>query len=195
MSNSPDQTETKRDRVRRLVFTPLADRGFRFPKAMALEDQRKDMAAMIDDVTYMSDDALRALENALRSKGDGSAKHFWPSRATITTIAEGLEQRPMRELPALLRWFSSKAGPDALANERHVAEYQFWKRWKKPPVTDRDKRQVAATAREMTDRAARIKDRMDRGLSPFGDDGLWYEWYLDLDQRVRGYIEAGKDAA
>ena len=79
MGSETDQVETKRDRVRRLVFTPLAERGFRFPRAFDADDQRKAMDAMIDTVTYLSDDALRALEQSLRSKGDGSARCFWPS--------------------------------------------------------------------------------------------------------------------
>ncbi len=197
MGSETDQVETKRDRVRRLVFTPLAERGFRFPRAFDADDQRKAMDAMIDTVTYLSDDALRALEQSLRSKGDGSARCFWPSIATINGIAEALEARPMRELPALLRWFASKAGPDALKAERHVAEYLFWKRHKKPPLTDRDRRRIAEVAREQADRAARVRDRIERGFQPFGDDGQWLAWYDDLDQRVRGYIaEAAKgDAA
>lgn len=197
MGSETDQTESKRDRVRRLVFEPLARRGFRFPKGIAPEDQRKAMDAMVDGVTYLSDDALRALEESLRSKGDGSAKTFWPTQATITTVAEALEQRPMRELPALLRWFGSRAGPEALAANRHVAEYLFWQRWKKPPVTDRDRRRVAEVAQEQADRAARVQDRIDRGFAPFGDDGQWLDWYNGLDARVRGYIaEAEKgDAA
>ncbi|QOL79666.1 hypothetical protein [Pseudooceanicola spongiae] len=36
------KTETKRDRVRRLLLTPMAELGFRFPKAVSAEDgQRK----------------------------------------------------------------------------------------------------------------------------------------------------------
>ncbi|WP_146592334.1 hypothetical protein [Puniceibacterium confluentis] len=197
MTDQTDQTETKRDRVRRLVIEPLTGRGFRFPRVMPEADQRKALDALADALTYMSDEGLRRVSEALRTKGEGSAKCFWPCLATVEGFAEVCERRPLSELPALLRWFASAAGHEALIGDRLVAEYLFWQDRKRPPVHPRDREIVARRAVEMASKAERIRDRIGRGLQPFDDDGEWLRWYEHLGKRVNGYVSADQqgDAA
>ncbi|EPX82085.1 hypothetical protein [Salipiger mucosus] len=195
MSDEQTTTETKRDRVRRLLIEPLQAHGMRFPKAMPEAEKRRALDSIADQVAYMSDRGLTVLAECLRTKGEGSAKDFWPSLASITTYAHSFEPRPLNERPELLRWFASRAGPDALQAGRHVAEYLWWQKKGHPPLTDRDKALVREKSREMADKALRVQERIDRSLPPLHDDGAWLDWYRALDQRVRGYIAAGEKAA
>jgi hypothetical protein len=188
------EAETKRDRVRRLLLEPLRRHGMRHRRGTSPDDAQGHLDAICDRLSYMSDDGLVALARALESKGEGSAGHFWPSLATVTAFAEVMEPRPLDELPELLRWFASRAGPEALASGRHVAEYLWWQKRKAPPFHPAAKAKVRADAQEMASKAARIRDRLEHGRKPFADDGQWLEWYDALDARVRGYINAARAA-
>ena len=183
-----DRKEANRERVRRLVIEPLAARGFRFAKGVADEDQRKALDGLADLIGYMSDGGLRVLEESLRTKGEGSQRCFWPSHATIGGLAEAFESRPLDELPGLLRWFASEAGRLALADERLVAEYLFWKSKKRPPVSPQDRKLVADHAAEMRSKAERIRDRISRGVAPLFDDGEWLAWFDKTEAKVKGYL-------
>jgi hypothetical protein len=195
MADAGTNPETKRDRVRRLLIDPLAKRGFRFPRAVPEADGRATLDAIADAVAYMSDLGLERLRVCLESKGDGSRKDFWPSRACFETFAQIAEPRPLPERPTLLRWFASEAGAAALRDGRHVSEYLFWQSKAHPPVNDRDRRLIAERGRDMAARAARISERMGRGLSVDPDDQGWLDWYRALDQRVVGYIETERKGA
>ena len=142
-----------------------------------------------------SDDGLRALRRTLATKGEGKTRDIWPCFAAILGHAEAFERRPIEELPELLRWFTSRAGPEALAAGRHVAEYQFWKRHKRPPGAPGEKARVAKTADEMQAKAARFRQIIaERGALPWPQDRAWLDWYDGQEAYVRGLIET-RDAA
>lgn len=189
MGSDTDQTESKRDRVRRLLLDPLADHGFRFKRGVTEDDARTKLAQIADDLAYMSDAGLKAMFQSMRLKGEGSSRDFWPSRAAFLGLAEALEKSPLEEAPALLRWFASVEGPKALQGQTHVAQYLFWSKHKRPPVSVHDWRSVREHADRMADRAMRVKDKMDRGVEVWPDDEAWYRRYTDLDALVRGYVE------
>ena len=183
-----EKKEANRERVRRMVIEPLTMRGFRFAKGTSDEDQRKQLDGLADLIGYMTDGGLRALEECLRTKGEGAQRCFWPSYATIGGLAEAFEARPLEELPGLLRWFASEAGRLALADERLVAEYLFWKSKKRPPVSPQDRKIVADHAVEMRSKAERIRDRISRGVAPLFDDGEWLAWFDKTEAKVRAYL-------
>lgn len=183
-----DKKEANRERVRRLLIDPLASRGFRFAKGTPEEEQRKQLDGLADLVGYMTDSGLMVLEESLRTKGEGSQRCFWPSHASIGGLAEAFEARPLEELPGLLRWFASEAGRLALADERLVAEYLFWKSKKRPPVLMQDRKLVSDHAAEMRSKAERIRDRISRGVAPLFDDGEWLAWFDKTEAKVRGYL-------
>lgn len=194
MAEVEQKQETKRDRVRRLMIGPLQKLGMRFPKAVAEADGKKTLDRICDEMAYLSDENLRRMAEYMRTKGEGSKKDFWPSRKSFIAFAEVAQPRGLDELPALLGWFASEAGKKALAEGRLVAEYQFWQKHKMPPVTDGQKRQVEIDAGEMNSKARKVRERIARGVAPFGDDGQWLKWFDAMEVRVRGYVENPKKA-
>jgi hypothetical protein len=190
MDSDTGHTETKRDRVRRILLDPLRDNGFRFKRGVSEEEACSRLNAIADDLAYMSDDGLKALRVSMRFKGEGASRTFWPSRASFIGFAEAFERSPLEEAPALLRWFASVEGPKALAGGIHVAQYLFWTRNKRPPMSPADRKAVEDHAAQIADRAMRVRDKLDRGVEPFADDTHWYVRFLETEARVRGYIEA-----
>lgn len=189
MGSDTDQTESKRDRVRRLLLDPLADHGFRFKRGVTDDDAKAKLAQIADDLAYMSDAGLKAMFQSMRLKGEGSSRDFWPSRAAFLGLAEALEKSPLEEAPALLRWFASVEGPKALQAKTHVAQYLFWSKNKRPPASVHDWRSVRDHAERMAERAMRVQDKLDRGVAPYPDDEAWHRRYLDLDVLVRRYVQ------
>lgn len=188
-----EQSETKRDRVRRLLLDRLKERGFRMRRAQA-SDEVDFLNRVADAVSYMSDHGLRVLCDSLLTKGEGASKCFWPSYATIVGLAEAFEPLPVEHAPNLASWFQSKAGMDAVANDRLVAEFLFFQNRKRPPVSDQERRTIASRAREWADKAARIQDRINRGLQPFADDGQWLAWFKETEKRAMILVKQGKEA-
>ncbi|QFT81176.1 hypothetical protein FIU89_11200 [Roseovarius sp. THAF27] len=184
--------EGKRARVRRLLIHPLAADGFRKRVKTSDEDHRNFLDRVADSLAYMTDDGLRALRRSLATKGDGSSRDFWPSYACIIGLAEAFEPRPLEHAPELLRWFASRAGPAALEAGRHVAEYEFWKKHKRPPVMPGDKARVAEVAAKWNDKAERIRDVIRRrGRANFDDDLQWLDWYEKTWTDVEALIDGG----
>jgi hypothetical protein len=183
-----EATETKRDRVRRLLIDPLKSDGFRFAKGVAAEDAKARLDRLADDLSYLKDDGLIALRVSLRTKGEGSSRCFWPAPATVLGLAESFQRRPLDELPALLRWFASAAGGAALLGDRLVAEYWFWTMHKRPPVKPLDKKVVADKAEDWRRRVELAKDRIARGHTIPDDDAQWLEWYQGKVAYVEGLV-------
>lgn len=182
--------EGARARVRRLLIDPLAEDGFRFKRGTDPEVAKKRLAQMADDLTYLSDRSLGILRASLRTKGEGEAKCFWPVRATVLGLAEALEPRPLEDMPSICSWFASKAGREALQAKRHIAEFLFWQRRKRPPLTDSEWRLVTSNAEERNRLYALFAERKERGLTLLPEDRDFMERYERLDAKVRGLIEA-----
>ncbi|MBR9764796.1 MAG: hypothetical protein GYB53_15025 [Rhodobacteraceae bacterium] len=157
-------TETKRDRVRRLLLTPLAENGFHFKRGSDPEAGRKMLDRLADDLAYLSDQQLATLCDCMRIKGEGTARNFWPTYATFVAYAQHIRARPLSEMPRLAAWFGGKAGRDALEDDRLVAEFRFWTRHHSPPVKDFQRRNVMSEAAEIQDRIMRIRDKQRRGV-------------------------------
>jgi hypothetical protein len=181
--------ETKRGRVRHALVEGL---GFRFPRGTPEEVGRKRLDRICDDLAYLSDEGLRRLVGVLRTKGEGSAKAFWPERATFLGFAEAVEPRQLEEAPGVASWFASAAGKEALLGDRLVAEFRWWERAKRPPLKDGEKLTVEEWAREYRERYRRCRSARDAGLrDPIGEEGF-IEWYEGLLARALALVEAGK---
>lgn len=180
--------ESARGRVRRLFLDPLSEAGFRFRHGSTPEQGKAALARMADGLAYLSDDALRALQVSMLTKGEGSARCFWPCYATVIGQAEAFERRPIEELPELVRWFRSQAGRDAAQEGRLAAEFWFWQQAKRPPVKPEDRARVAEWSAEWTSKANRIRDRLGRGLRPFPGDGEWLAHFEDTEARARALL-------
>jgi len=191
---SEAQNETKRARVRRLLIEPLQESGFCYPKKVPEEIQRKRLTAVIDAVSYMSDRGLTVLQKSMLTKGEGAAKRFWPERVTFIGWAEAFEKRPLSQVPELLSWFKSRAGLDALRDDRLVAEYEFWRDNKRPPLTNRDRKAIMDRANEITAQVTRHEDRMERRVAAYFDDAGFYAWYQGALKQCQAWVSEGEDA-
>ena len=192
---SSEVQETKRDRVRRLLIGPLQEAGFRHPAKSDAAKNQAELDRIADSLAYLNDRDLGRMRALLLTKGEGSARHFWPSYATIMGFAEACRPRPLEAVPELLGWFRSRAGEAALAGDRLVAEYLFWEKLKRPPIYPQDKARVAERAAEWSSRAERIRERQsrpDRGV--MADDVEWLAWYDALHTRVAAIVAEGSEA-
>ncbi|MGI3165519.1 hypothetical protein [Pseudooceanicola sp. 200-1SW] len=157
-----ERGETKRDRVRRLLLTPLADIGFHWKRGTDPAEGQNRLDRLADELAYLSDRDLGRLFECMRTKGQGAARNLWPAHATFIAFAQEAEGRPLAEMPGLASWFASRAGRDALEGDRLVAEFWFWQRYHCPPVRDHQRRLVETKAAEIRDRVMRIRDKLRR---------------------------------
>ncbi|MEP0961111.1 MAG: hypothetical protein ABJQ70_02610 [Roseobacter sp.] len=160
----------------------------RFKKGTSEEAQRRFLDRLAEDLSYMSDAGLLAVRAWVAVHGEGTARCFWPAHVSIVGVAESYEPRPLEELPALVRWFKSKAGESALSEGRLVAEYEFWRKFKRPPVSSQDRGRVQERASEWSGKSARIEERIQRGLSPLHDDGAWLAWYRKTEKAALALV-------
>lgn len=189
---SSEQKEANRARVRRLLIDPLRDAGFCFPKKVQESAQQKKLTAVIDAVSYLSDRGLTVLQKSMLTKGEGAAKKYWPERVTFIGWAEAFEKRPLSQVPELLSWFKSRAGLEAMHGDRLVAEYEFWRDNKRPPLTDRERGTIEQRAKDITGQVARHEDRMERQVPAYFDDGEFYSWYQGVLKQCQAWVAEGE---
>lgn len=192
---TPDRGETNRARVRRLLLDPL---GFRWPKTADAEAGARALDALADELAYMADAGLTVLAGILASKGEGSARCFWPPVATFRGFAELVQPRPVASMPALLRWFRSVEGPKARAEGTLVETFAYFERHKAPPVTDGARRMVQVEAEANARRLRIVTEKRAAGIAVSPEDADWARAYQErrayVDELVRIEQEK-KDAA
>lgn len=188
------KTETQRDRVRRLLIGPLQELGFRFKKGTTDEDAARRLATLCDDMAYLSDVALERLALALRDKGEGSARCFWPERATFIAFAQMAQPRPIEDMPGLASWFASAAGAAARDGDRLVAEYRWWLMKHRPPMNDSERARISERATEWRSKAERLRDRITRGVRLDYQDEGWLQAY-DADHTAALALIQSRGAA
>lgn len=195
MAEKETATETKRDRVRRLLIDPLARDGMRFKAQVSPEDQRKRLDRMADDLTYMSDANLSRLRITLSTKGDGAKGDFWPRRVTVLKFANMAQHRPIEDIPGFRSWFASAAGVEAARVPGLLqAQYLFWCREFHPPVADVHARAVTMKAKELAEREGYLNRRLAEGACLSPQDAEWLRRYTAKGEMLRGWI-AGKVGA
>ena len=170
--------ESKRDRVRRLLLDRLGSIGFRFPKGTDPAEAQKRLDRLADELAYMTDLNLERLFEAMRSKGEGKARDFWPSHAAFIALAQLAQPRPLQEMPGLASWFGSAAGRAALAEGRLVAEYRWWREKHRPPLNAQAK-------------AARVKERLGHALPVDPADREWLFAFERDEAAARELVELG----
>ncbi|MDJ0631087.1 MAG: hypothetical protein QNJ44_22710 [Rhodobacter sp.] len=169
MSDS-DRTETKRDRVRRLLITPLLEYGMRRPSWLqpkrnadgevekTLEDVYRDyLNRLADNLGYMTDDGLDRLRQSLVFNGEPPPpstrrnpgrryRDEFPSFVAVFDLANAFEECPLHQWPGLRSWFGSVAGPKALQLDTAVETYDFILALKRPPFRESDRRAISEDA-------------------------------------------------
>ena len=197
VDTSRDRLEVERsnrDRIRDLLLDRL---GFRFPRGTDAEKGKAMLNRIADDLAYLSDESLAALLAMVRTKGEGTARCFWPPRATFLAIAEYIQPRSVEDIPALCSWFGSVEGPKAAANGILVETFLFIEARKLPPVADGAMRQITAQARENARRLLIVDERTAAGLSVAPDELAFARWYreklafcqnlMEAERRKRGH--------
>ncbi|PYE80392.1 hypothetical protein [Pseudoroseicyclus aestuarii] len=178
--------ESNRDRVRRLLLVPL---GFRFRRGTDAGEARRSLDALADELGYMSDASLSALRGMLASKGEGSARCFWPDPATFRGFAEIVQPRPLEEVPALVRWFRSVEGPRAVEAGTLVETFLWFEKKKAPPLTPQARAMVAQRAQQNRRRLEVISDRRAREVRNDAQDLEWERWYRSTLARVEALVD------
>lgn len=162
---------------------PLEEEGFRKSAKVKADAHKAALTKLADELGYMSDDNLRVLRALLRTKGQGPTRDIWPSVATIVGYAEGLEPRPLEEMPGLVRWFRSVEGPKALRAGTLVETWQFFHRRKRPPLNA--ERLLREEAEENSRRLELYRERVRAGIPVTEEEARWVEWY----ERQLAYCE------
>lgn len=189
MAGEGEHRETNRDRVRRLLLGPL---GFRSPKGTPPEAERALLDGVCDDLAYLTDADLLVLRDMLRVHGQGSARCFWPPRATFVGFAHVVRPRPVVQDPALLRWFGSIEGPRMIADGTVVETWSWFERYRRPPVTPRDRRLLADQAAGAARRLTLIAEREADGRPVDPEDAHWRRHYLARRDELVALIHAAR---
>lgn len=179
------EEESKRGRIRRLLFDPLEADGFRKSGKVTAERHSVAMARLADDLAYMGDHGLATLRQMLRTKGQGRARDIWPSVATVIGFAEAIQPRPTEELPGLLRWFASVEGPKALHDGTLVETWSYFHRHKRPPI--KAKLEIARRSEHNRHKLELFRERMERG-SISDEDADWVRRYEAKLAYCRGLV-------
>lgn len=187
MTEGLTSTETKRDRVRRLLIHPLVEHGFRKPGNVKADQHEAFMVKLADALAYMSDPQLGALRDMLRYRGEGKGRDAWPTMATIAALAETVAPRPVEEHPTIVSWFRSARGPQALAEGVLLAEFLFLEKRKRPPLNDSERRVIRERAQDMRRELELRRDRQRRDMLREGDAD-WLRNYAGLERRVKALL-------
>lgn len=166
--------ESRRDRVRRLLFAPL---GFRRPANVPADQHDQQLTAMADHLGYMSDESLDVLRQMLQSKGQGKDRNTWPDRATIRALAEAVQPQPLAELPGLVRWFRSVEGPRAIQEGTLVETWAYFERCKAPPVGAGARARVLEEALANRRRVQVVEEKLRAGFAVLPGEAEWADWY------------------
>lgn len=180
--------ESNRARVRRLLLAPL---GFRSPKGTSAEAEREMLDAVADELAYLADEDLAVLVRVLAPHGAGTAKCFWPDRATFTGFAHMVRARPLIEDPKLLRWWASVEGQRMVQAGTLVETYQYFEDRRAPPVKPGAMAIIAEQARKNAHRLTVAEEKERLGIALPAEDLAWRQWYLGR----RDYLTALVDQA
>lgn len=176
MTEVMDGQESNRARVRRLLLGPL---GFRSPRGTAPEAERVLLDGIADDLAYLTDDELDVLRPMVAVRGEGSARCFWPPRATFAAFAHIVHPRPMDQHPKLLSWWASEAGQRMVQDGTLVETYQYFEKNLRPPTDQGPRAKVAEQAAINASRLGRLEERERLGFAVDPAEAAWGRWYRD----------------
>lgn len=186
MTDAHQPTEANRDRVRRLLFGPL---GFRHPAKLTEADGRARLDQIADELGYMTDDALQVLARMLAVHGQGTARNWWPDRATFVGWAHVVQPRPLEEDPALLRWFASVEGQRMVQDGTLVETWRYFQKNRVPPFTPEARRLVLDQAKEASRRVMLVRERQQYGHEVLPDNARFADLYEAETARLAALVQ------
>ncbi|MBN8291041.1 hypothetical protein JI664_03595 [Rhodobacter sp. NTK016B] len=178
--------ETNRDRVRRLLLDAL---GFRFPKKITEAEGRAMLDRIADELAYMTDEALATLARMLRVHGQGSARNFWPDRATFINFAHVCQPLPLEADPKLVSWFASVEGERMVQDGTLVETWDYFEAKRIPPATPQARALVLSRAQEAARRVQIATEKQAAGWAVEPNEAAWVRAYLARRDRLIGLLD------
>ena len=114
-----EHKETKRDRVRRILITPLVQAGMRRQTKMKAADCEAMLVRLADKLAHMSDANLRALVALFTRHARGPERNQWPDEVSMVSWAWAMQPPPPRANPYVVSVLQSAAGRRADAFLHH----------------------------------------------------------------------------
>lgn len=186
MTEPTEPKESNRDRVRRLLLAPL---GFRSPKGTDPLAERMTLDGIADDLAYLADSDLGVLARMLAVHGDGSAKCFWPPRATFVGLAHVVRPLPLDQDPKLVSWFASVEGQRMVQDGTLVETWLWFERNRVPPAKPNQRALVLEQARANARRLQVVQERSGYGWTVASDEAEWAGWYGQKLADLRALVE------
>ena len=182
--------ETKRDRVRRLLITPLEQAGMRAKRGTDPDVHKNFLNRLCDEQARLNDADLIGMRRWAEVNGEGSAKRFWPGFVSFAGLANTVCSRPLDELPELHSWFLSRAGEEAQrVPGRLVAELEFMERHRRPPTHPAEQNRIAENARRLWADVERARDLRDHHRP---HDAALIKDFDTKEARAAAIVEQGK---
>lgn len=191
-----EQAETKRDRVRRVLISPLLRAGMRKQTRMSVEDYQAMLVRLADKLGFMSEENLRGLVPVLTRNAKGREHNQWPDEVAIVKWAYSVQVPPPRECDYVVSVIRSHAGQ--LARERgYLPELLMEARKLGPPFSKVNIDRLERLGRDSRRERDRLRRRLDIGETIRQERQDWLDWYdrhereaLSIMADVHGASEA-----
>ncbi|MFW2541519.1 hypothetical protein ACN2XU_02675 [Primorskyibacter sp. 2E107] len=171
-----EQAETKRDRVRRILITPLLRAGMRKQTRQKADEYADMLVRLADKLAYLDEQHLRGLAAFATRWAKGKARNEWPDEVTLVSRAYELQSPPPRKCDYVVSVMRSKAGELARSHGYHVELFTAARSFG-PPFSKLDLSRIANEARRNRAELDRVRGLADRGAVPV-ERQQWMDWYL-----------------
>lgn len=181
-----------RAQVRELFLQRCEEAGLARPKGRTVEGQAAFETELADRLSYMVPENLETLADLVVDAAPckrGVA--VWPSEAVIRHLARCLQRPPVDEGRLVTSWLASIEGPPAVAGGWAAHLLRHLMRTGRPP-SDYEVAEMRREAEDDHRRAARIRDRMRRGLAS-DQDRAWLEQLTRDTARAEAIVGEGRE--
>lgn len=185
-----DDTGKAQNNVRTVLINQLEQMGMVRARGVKVDDHTAFQHKLVEHLGYMSERGLQVLSEIVLRHGLGKERNVWPRLVTIINLAEALERRPLTDMPNLVRWLTSIEGPRAMADGCLVETWQYFRKFKRPPIgwAATKMREGAAENRRQV---LLFTERKERGVAT-RDELAWLGGYQDRLLHCQRLVENGQ---
>lgn len=184
-------TETKRDRVRRLLITPLTEGGMRKSPSMKQDAYEALLVRLADKLSYLSDRHMAGLRERIIRNARGKERNRWPDEVSIIAWARQVQLPPPRKCPFVVSVLRSRAGVRARQLGYH-AELLIAMRKSGPPFSKYDQNRMPEEARRNAAEAERVESLIRQGKAPV-ERQQWLDWYRNHQAEALAIMDAAEE--
>ena len=170
-----EHKETKRDRVRRILITPLVQAGMRRQTKMKAPDCEAMLVRLADKLAHMSDANLRGLVALFTRHARGPERNQWPDEVSMVSWALAIQPPPPRANPYVVSVLQSEAGRRAEAGGYLTELYIHATRFG-PPYKASSVALVLKEAEKNRRELEQVRAAVARGTAT-QERRQWLEWY------------------